>query len=64
MERINVALIKPLLQFIYPGKASLALAAVVSVLLALAWKLMGGLEEALIRGPYPPPRNQPEPKKK
>lgn len=55
--------LSPLLS-IHPGKASLALAAVVSVLLALAWKLMAGLEEALVRGPYPPPRNQPEFKKK
>lgn len=43
---------------------SLALSAVVSALLALTWTAMGGLEEALLRGPYPPPRNRPDPKGK
>lgn len=40
------------------------LAAAVSALIAVAWKLMSGLEEAMLRGPYPPPRNRPDPKDK
>jgi len=60
-----VTLGKTLLDAVLPGSCKPSVfAAVLSVLLALVWKLMGGLEEMLIRGPYPPPRNQPDPKEK
>jgi hypothetical protein len=45
------------LDFVMAPNKSLALVTVVAVLLALVWKHMCGLEEALLRGPYPAPRN-------
>lgn len=55
---------KGLLDFVMAPSKSLALMSVVAVLLAVVWKQMCGLEEALLRGPYPPPRNVEEKGKK
>jgi len=51
---------KGLLDLVCAPSKSLALVTVVAALLALVWKQMSGLEEALLRGPYPAPRNADE----
>eukprot|EP00624_Nannochloropsis_granulata_P003534 evm.model.NODE_27969_length_46271_cov_24.043224.5 len=48
---------KGLLDFVMVPAKSLALVTLLAVLLTLVWKQMCGLEEALLRGPYPAPRN-------
>lgn len=40
-------------KLIWTGAAGYGLA----IILGLVWRVMGNLEQAMVQGPYPPPRN-------